>query len=38
MMTDRPRWREEQPPEIEMPYLERLVLNKKMDSIVLVEL
>ena len=38
MMTDRPVWREEQPPEIEMPYLEELVLNEKQDSIRLIAL
>lgn len=38
MMTDRPRWREEQPPEIQMPYLEKIVLNEKEDSIILIEL
>lgn len=38
MMTDRPIWREEQPPEIEMDYIERIILNAKQDSIMLIEL
>lgn len=38
MMTDRPIWRHEQPPEIEMGYIERIVLNSKNDSILLIEL
>lgn len=36
MMTDRPIWREEQPPEIDMPFIEEIVLNGKQDSIRLV--
>ena len=35
MMTDRPIWRKEQPPEIDMPFIEELVLNDKRDSIKL---
>lgn len=38
MMTDRPRWREEQPPEIAMPFIEELLLNEKGDTIGLVRL
>lgn len=38
MMTDRPMWHSEQPPEIAMPYVERLVLNNKDDSIILVDM
>ena len=38
MMTDRPRWHHEQPPAIQMPYIEELVLNEKQDSIRLIQL
>jgi hypothetical protein len=38
MMTDRPIWREEQPAEIDMPFIEELVLNGKQDSIRLIKL
>lgn len=38
MMTDRLRYREDQPPEIDMPYLERMMLNDKGDSIKLIDL
>jgi len=38
MMTDRLRYREDQPPEIEMPYIDRLMLNDKGDSIMLIDL
>jgi hypothetical protein len=39
LMTDRPRWHHEQPPEIQMPHVEELVLNpEKGDRIVLVSL
>jgi hypothetical protein len=31
MMTHRPVWLHEQPPEIDMPYLERIYLNVKQD-------
>ena len=38
MMTDRPIWRIDQPPEIEMPYLEKIVLNEKEDAILFINL
>jgi len=38
IMTDRPIWREEQPPAICMPYIEELVLNEKGDRILLIDL
>jgi hypothetical protein len=38
MMTDRPIWRNEQPPEIVMDCVEMLVLNAKGDNIQLIEL
>ncbi len=39
LMTDRPIWRQEQPPEIEMPYVERLVLRQdKGDALLLIDL
>jgi len=38
LMTDRPVWREEQPPEIELPFIKELVLNDKQDSIRLIKL
>lgn len=38
LMTDRLRYRKDQPPEIEMPYIERLMLNEKGDSIMLIDL
>lgn len=38
IMTDRPIWHHEQPPEIQMEALETLVLNAKGDQIKLVEL
>jgi hypothetical protein len=34
-MTDRPRWHHEQPPEIQMEYIEELPLNDKGDRILL---
>ena len=38
IMTDRPKYHHEQPPEIHMDYLEELILNAKGDRILLVEL
>lgn len=38
MMTDRPRWHADQPAEIHMPYIEKLPLNDKGDSITLISL
>lgn len=38
MMTDRLRYRKDQPDEIVMPFVERLVLNDKGDSIMLIDL
>lgn len=39
MMTDRPIWRHEQPAEIEMPYLEKIIIREdKGDNIRLIEL
>lgn len=38
LMTDRERYRKDQPQEIDFPYLEKLVLNEKNDSIRLVKL
>ena len=35
LMTDRPKWHHEQPPEIVMPYIEELRLNDKGDRILL---
>jgi len=35
MMTDRPVWHREQPPEIIMPHVEELKLNDKGDRIIL---
>lgn len=35
MMTDRPIWHHEQPPEIKMEYVEELKLNAKGDRILL---
>jgi hypothetical protein len=35
MMTDRPIWHKEQPPEIVMEYVEELKLNSKGDRIIL---
>lgn len=35
LMTDRPIWHREQPPEIVMPALETLVLNEKQDRLIL---
>lgn len=35
MMTDRPIWHREQPPEIVMEYVEELKLNQKGDRIIL---
>jgi hypothetical protein len=35
LMTDRPIWHREQPPEIQMPYVEELKLNAKGDRILL---
>ena len=38
-MTDRPRWRQEQPPEIRMPYIASLDLGTPAgDSILLIDL
>jgi len=38
IMTDRPRWHCEQPPQIQMESLETIALNAKGDAIKLVEL
>lgn len=38
MMTDRIRYREDQPPEIVMAYVDRMMLNNKGDSIMLIDL
>lgn len=39
LMTDRPAWHHEQPPEIQMPPVEELLLNPKTgDRIILVKL
>ena len=38
MMTDRPRWHADQPAEIHMPYIEKLPLNDRGDSIMLISL
>lgn len=38
MMTDRLRYRKDQPPEIAMPFIEKLKLNEKGDSIMLIDL
>jgi len=38
MMTDRPMWHKDQPEEIKMPHIEKLVLNEKQDSILLIDL
>lgn len=38
IMTDRLRYREDQPPEIDMPAIESMPLNDKGDSIRLIEL
>jgi len=35
LMTDRPIWHSEQPPEIVMPYVEELKLNEKGDRLLL---
>ena len=35
LMTDRPKWHHEQPPEIVMPHIEELKLNEKGDRILL---
>jgi hypothetical protein len=35
LMTDRPIWHKEQPPEIRMPYVEELKLNEKGDRLLL---
>jgi hypothetical protein len=35
LMTDRPKWHHEQPPEIVMPHIEELKLNDKGDRILL---
>lgn len=37
MMTDRPRYHENQPPEIDMPFIEQLKINDE-DSIKLIQL
>jgi len=39
MLTDRPKWHHEQPPEIQMPYLEELLLRAETgDRLLLVDL
>jgi len=38
IMTDRPRWHDEQPEELHMDALEVLVLNQKRDNIRLIKL
>lgn len=38
LMTDRPKWHDEQPPEIQMQALEALLLNAKGDRIKLIRL
>lgn len=38
MMTDRPIWHNSQPPEIHMPSIERIVLNQKQDTLMLIDL
>jgi hypothetical protein len=38
LMTDRPKWRENQPPEIKMAHIEELELNYKGDRMLLIEL
>ena len=38
LMSDRPIWRDEQPPEIEMPFIECFVLNAKQDRLLLIDL
>jgi len=35
LMTDRPKWHHEQPPEIAIPHIEELKLNEKGDRILL---
>lgn len=37
-MTDRPKWHEEQPPEIQMTAVEQIILNQKGDNIQLIKL
>ena len=38
MMTDRIRYREDQPSDINMPFIEQMFLNDKGDSIMLIDL
>lgn len=38
LMTDRLRYREDQPEEINMQHIDRLILNEKGDSIMLIDL
>jgi hypothetical protein len=38
LMTDRLRYKEDQPPEVEMPAIESMALNDKGDSIKLIDL
>ena len=39
MLTDRPKWHHEQPPEIKMPYLEELLLKAETgDRLLLIDL
>jgi hypothetical protein len=38
LMTHRPVWLKEQPPEIDMPFLEEIVITEKKDSIRLIDL
>jgi hypothetical protein len=38
LMTHRPIWLKEQPPEIDMPFIEEIVLNAKGDRIRFIEL
>lgn len=38
MMTDRPKYHADQPEEIHMPYIEKMPLNEKDDSIMLINL
>lgn len=38
LMTHRPIWLKEQPPEIDMVYAHEIILNEKQDSIRLIDL
>lgn len=38
MMSDRPKYHHGQPPEIIIPYVERLGLNNKHDQLILIDL